>query len=93
MAQGPSGSSTRPSNSNPRALSCASVVEVGDPVQEDRRVAGEVLGEEQSRDRGTDLDLGYASAHRLDSEGHAGPEHVPVELEVGLDIATWEICA
>ena len=62
-------------------------------MQEDRRVAGEVLGEEQSRARGTDLDLGYASAHRLDSEGHAGPEHVPVELEVGPDIPTREICA
>jgi hypothetical protein len=67
------------------------LVEVGDPVQEERRVAGEMLGEHQSRALGTDRDLGYARAHRLDSEGHPRPEHVPVERGVALDIPTRDV--
>jgi hypothetical protein len=60
-------------------------------VQQNRRVTGEVLGEHQARALRTDRDLGYASAHRLDSEVHPCPEHVPVELEVSLDIPTRHI--
>jgi hypothetical protein len=50
-----------------------------------------VVGQHQSRALGADSDLGYPSAHRLDSEGDTCPEHFAVEDEVGLDIPTRHI--
>jgi hypothetical protein len=35
---------------------------------------------------GADRDLGHSRAHRLDREDDTRPEHVPVEVEVGLDV-------
>jgi hypothetical protein len=49
------------------------LVEVGDPVQEERRIAGEMRGEHHPRALGADHDLGYPRTHRLDREGHPRP--------------------
>lgn len=92
MAHGPIGSSIRSSKPQPASAELRErLVEIGDPVQQHGRIATEVIGEDQPRAVGADRDLDHPGAHRLDGEDDTRPEHVPVEGEVGLDVATCQV--
>jgi hypothetical protein len=66
-------------------------VEVGDSVEEYRRVAGQVIGEHQSRPLQSERDLRHARAHRLDGEQDATAKDVAVERDVGLHVAAGHV--